>query len=47
MNPTNIGNIEAVLGQIRNYQAEIEAGYKPSADAANIGLGTKPAPIYV
>lgn len=44
MNPTNIGNIEAVLGQIRNYQAELEAGYKPSSSAANIGLGTKPDP---
>ncbi|MDC1144017.1 flagellar hook-basal body complex protein FliE [Porticoccaceae bacterium] len=26
VNPTNMGNIEAVLGQIRQYQAQVEQG---------------------
>jgi flagellar hook-basal body complex protein FliE len=34
VNPTNMSNIEAVLGQIRQYQAQVEQGVKISPDAS-------------
>ncbi|MDE0841006.1 MAG: flagellar hook-basal body complex protein FliE [Porticoccaceae bacterium] len=34
MNPTNIGNIEAVLTQIRNYQVQAQDGVNASQSGA-------------
>ena len=34
VNPTNMSNIEAVLGQIRQYQAQAEQGVSISPDAS-------------
>ncbi|HBO15292.1 MAG TPA: flagellar hook-basal body complex protein FliE [Porticoccaceae bacterium] len=38
MNPTNIGNIEAVLSQIRNYQAQAQDGVNTNPFDQNQGV---------
>jgi flagellar hook-basal body complex protein FliE len=39
MNPTNIANIEAVLGQIRNYQAQAQDGVNSTSQ---VGMAARP-----